>query len=72
MQLYRAVGLVLATKEAMWDELKDRLKKERGSLVAYGWRDEEYLEDVSRRRFDALVERYKGYVLSLAVIINSF
>ncbi len=65
MQLYRAVGLVLATKEAMWDELKERLKRERGSLAEYGWRDEEFLEDVSRRKFDALVERYKGYVSNI-------
>lgn len=62
MQLYRAVGLVLATKEAMWEELKERLKREQGSLAAYGWQDEGFLEDVSRRKFDALVERYKGYV----------
>ncbi|KAI0785068.1 hypothetical protein C8Q75DRAFT_343810 [Abortiporus biennis] len=60
MQLYRAVGVVLAVKEAMWDELKQKLKDEKGSLQAYGWDDQGYLEDVSRQKFDALVERYKG------------
>ncbi|KAI0079642.1 hypothetical protein K474DRAFT_1617498 [Panus rudis PR-1116 ss-1] len=59
MQLYRAVGNVLAVREAMWDELIDQTMNDRAALDGFGW---EHDDDVfvNRQKFDALVERYKG------------
>ncbi|PSR76683.1 hypothetical protein PHLCEN_2v8280 [Hermanssonia centrifuga] len=65
MQLHRAVSMVLATREAMWEELKERIDHNRESLKAYGWEPSDFDEvgnkerGVSRQKFDALVERYK-------------
>ena len=65
MQLYRAAGTVYALKEAMWDELRERIESreredEREELTAlHGWEDSDFSVDASRKIFDRLVERYK-------------
>lgn len=60
MHLYQAVHMVLAMKEAMWDELEKRVNRRDPTLVLYGWEPGDYELDVSRERFDALIERYRG------------
>ncbi|KAI0094360.1 hypothetical protein BDY19DRAFT_912415 [Irpex rosettiformis] len=65
MQLKRSVALVLSAKEAMWEELKERIEErerenEREELIAlYGWEDSDLSGDAPRKIFDRLVERYK-------------
>ena len=65
MQLKRSVALVLSAKEAMWDELRERIESreredEREELTAlHGWEDSDFSVDASRKIFDRLVERYK-------------
>ncbi|CAL1703739.1 unnamed protein product [Somion occarium] len=60
MQLYRAAGLVFATKEAMWDELAKLVEKEDALLKLYGWRDEDFPNlQLNRKRFETLYQRYK-------------
>lgn len=60
LHMYRAVGLVYAAKEAMWDELKALMSRGPDSLAEYGWDESEYNEEASRERFDAMFERYKA------------
>ena len=60
MHLYQAVRTVLAMKEAMWDELKKRVEARDPSLSLYGWEVEDYNTVVSREKFEALLERYRG------------
>lgn len=60
MHLYQAVHMVLAMKEAMWDELKERVDARDPSLTLYGWEEDDYDLHASRKRFDALLERYRG------------
>ncbi|TCD65656.1 hypothetical protein EIP91_002329 [Steccherinum ochraceum] len=60
MHLYRAVGTVLALREAMWEELSNIIKKEPDSLQIHGWDASDFKDDRSRLKFDALIDRYKG------------
>ncbi|KAH8099373.1 S-adenosyl-L-methionine-dependent methyltransferase [Cristinia sonorae] len=60
MHLYRGVGSVLATREAMWDELMELIKNEPETLEAHGWEAGDFTDAVARPKFDALVDRYKG------------
>jgi len=64
MQLYRSYQSVLACQEAMWEELKDRIRNKKDELVAFGWEDDEELEELqSRKKFEKLIERYESYVV---------
>ena len=63
MHLYQAVNMVLSVREAMWDELKKRVDERDPELARYGWKEKDFDEVISRDKFDALVERYRGYVL---------
>lgn len=62
MQLYSSYQLVLACQEAMWEELKDRIRNRREELVRFGWDDDEELEELSesRKKFEKLIERYQS------------
>lgn len=71
IQLRRAVAMVLAAREAMWEELKDIIERDKELLMrVYGWQHADFDEDMSRQIFDALVERYKEYVFFLLVDKN--
>ena len=60
MHLYRAYQSVLACEEALWEEMKDRLRNRREELTPFGWDDDEELEELqNRKRFERLIERYK-------------
>jgi len=59
MHLYQAYQHVLASREAMWEELRDRLRNKNETLKPFGWEDDEELElHNSRQKFDLLIERY--------------
>ncbi|KAI8990481.1 hypothetical protein BD414DRAFT_535785 [Trametes punicea] len=60
MHLYRAVTSVLATKEAMWEELEARVAARDPELVRFGWREEDYNERASRARFELAVDQYQS------------
>lgn len=62
MQLYSSYQSVLACQEAMWEELKDRIRNRREELGHFGWDDDEELEEFpeSRKKFEKLIERYKS------------
>jgi hypothetical protein len=61
MQLYRACRGVLACQEAMWEELKDRIRFRKEELLPFGWEDDEELEELqSRKKFEKLIERYRS------------
>jgi len=60
MHLYRAMGTVMAIKEAMWDELVEIVKKNSDSLMVHGWDATDFQDGMVRPKFDALFERYKG------------
>ncbi|KAG7099625.1 hypothetical protein E1B28_001453 [Marasmius oreades] len=60
MHLYRSYSLVLACQEAIWEELKDRLRNRKDELKPYGWDDDEELEELhNRKKFERLIERYQ-------------
>ncbi|EMD41936.1 hypothetical protein CERSUDRAFT_90526 [Gelatoporia subvermispora B] len=59
MQLYRAAMVVFATKEAMWEELAEKVVKRDLSLRQYGWGDNDYHVESSRRKFESLMVSYK-------------
>ncbi|EKM61303.1 uncharacterized protein PHACADRAFT_84271 [Phanerochaete carnosa HHB-10118-sp] len=59
-QLRRAVGQVLAVKEAMWEELKEKIEKDGHALLAYGWEPADFDPESSRHKFDAMLEQYKN------------
>lgn len=63
MQLYFSYQCVLACQDAMWEELKDRIRNRREELVRFGWDDDEELEELSesRKKFEKLIERYQSY-----------
>jgi hypothetical protein len=69
LQLKRSVDLILSAKEAMWDELWERIENrerthERRELTdLYGWEECDFQIDVARRIFNRLVNRYKESVL---------
>jgi hypothetical protein len=61
MQLYYSYQGVLGCQEAMWEELKDRLRNRKESLIEFGWEADEELEELEgRKRFERLVERYRS------------
>lgn len=61
MHLYFSYQGVLACQEAMWEELKDRLRNRKDELKPFGWEDDEELEELhNRKRFERLIERYRG------------
>ncbi|RXW24009.1 hypothetical protein EST38_g1831 [Candolleomyces aberdarensis] len=63
MHLYRSYQTVLACQEAMWEELKDRIRNRREELAPYGWEDDDELGELkNRKRFEKLIERFKRYV----------
>lgn len=71
MQLYRAAGLVFATKEAMWDELAKLVEKEDALLKLYGWRDEDFPNlQLNRKRFETLYQRYKESALPMCSLVS--
>ncbi|KAL0569499.1 hypothetical protein V5O48_012467 [Marasmius crinis-equi] len=60
MHLYRSYNLVLACQEAIWEELKDRLRNRKDELKPFGWEDDEELEELQgRKKFERLIERYR-------------
>ena len=61
MHLYRNYQAVLACQEAMWEELKDRIRNRRDELLLFGWDDDEELEELqSRKKYERLLERYRS------------
>ncbi|KAF8913138.1 S-adenosyl-L-methionine-dependent methyltransferase [Gymnopilus junonius] len=61
MHLYRNYQAVLACQEAMWEELKDRIRNRGEELLPFGWDDDEELEELqSRKKFERLLERYRS------------
>lgn len=61
MHLYRNFQAVLACQEAMWEELKDRIRNKKDELMSFGWDDDEELEELqSRKKFERLIERYRS------------
>lgn len=61
MHLYRNFQAVLACQEAMWEELKDRIRNKKDDLMSFGWDDDEELEELqSRKKFERLIERYRS------------
>ncbi|KAF4622885.1 hypothetical protein D9613_002243 [Agrocybe pediades] len=61
MHLYRSYQVVLACQEAMWEELKDRIRNRKHELQPFGWDDDEELEELqSRKKFELLMDRYKA------------
>lgn len=64
MHLYRSYQTVLACQEAMWEELKDRIRNRREDLAPYGWEDDDELGELkNRKRFEKLIERFKRYAM---------
>ncbi|KAK7058419.1 hypothetical protein VNI00_002053 [Paramarasmius palmivorus] len=60
MHLYRSYNLVLGCQEALWEELKDRLRNRKDELKPFGWEDDEELEELqNRKKFERLIERYR-------------
>ncbi len=62
MHLYRTYQFVLACQEAMWEELKDRIRNRKHELLPFGWDDDEELEELqSRKKFEKLIERFQKW-----------
>lgn len=61
MHLLKSYRTILASQEALWDELKDRLRNRREELKPFGWDDEEAFESEfqHRKKFEMLVSRYQ-------------
>ncbi|KAL1757302.1 hypothetical protein FB107DRAFT_209688, partial [Schizophyllum commune] len=52
---------VLGCQEAMWDELKYRIRNKSESLAPYGWDDDEDFEEThNRHKFETLIQRYQS------------
>ena len=60
MTLWQAYLGVRGCQEAMWEELRKRVEAGDRELGVYGWEEGDYDVEVSRERFDALLERYRG------------
>ncbi|KAK0465575.1 uncharacterized protein EV420DRAFT_1514980 [Desarmillaria tabescens] len=61
MHLYRSYQSVLACREALWEELNDRLRNRKDELKPFGWEDDEDWEGLqTRRKFEILIERYES------------
>ena len=68
MQLYYSYQSVLGCQEAMWEELKDRIRNRKEELIEYGWEDDDDLDDLQgRRKFELLLERYRTWVAILSI-----
>lgn len=68
MQLFRALGLVMSVKEAMWEELCERVAKAgegRRLREECGWEDADFAEGALREKFEGWVERYRRWVFFL-------
>jgi hypothetical protein len=66
--LYRASEGVLACQEAMWEQLKDRVRNRPTELKELGWDDDDELEEmVARKKFETLVQRYRECVFTLTI-----
>ena len=67
MELQRAVTMVLGLKEAMWEELKEKINKDQESLKnEHGWEDSDFDAELgnrdygaSRQKFDSMLQQYK-------------
>lgn len=63
MHLYRTYNIVLGCQEALWEELKDRIRNRKCELEPFGWEDEDEFEEVqNRKKFERLLERYRKCV----------
>ncbi|KAF5368561.1 hypothetical protein D9758_002245 [Tetrapyrgos nigripes] len=72
MHLYRSFQFILASQEALWEELKDRLRNRRDELETYGWEDdEEFEEPQNRKKFEELLERYRTDMFQRVSLWNS-
>ncbi|THV07518.1 S-adenosyl-L-methionine-dependent methyltransferase [Dendrothele bispora CBS 962.96] len=72
MHLYRSFQAVLACQEALWEELKDRLRNRREELEPYGWEDdEEFEEPQNRNKFEQILERYRTDMFQRVALWNS-
>ncbi|KAI5835965.1 hypothetical protein K523DRAFT_343927 [Schizophyllum commune Tattone D] len=61
MQLHCSYRYVLGCQEAMWDELKYRIRNKSESLAPYGWDDDEDFEEThNRHKFETLIQRYQS------------
>ncbi|KAF9041753.1 hypothetical protein BDZ89DRAFT_1100020 [Hymenopellis radicata] len=61
MHLYRSYTIVLACREPLWEELKDRLRNRRDELRPFGWEDDDDFEETqNRKKFEKLIERYQN------------
>ncbi|KAE9398462.1 hypothetical protein BT96DRAFT_965928 [Gymnopus androsaceus JB14] len=61
MHLYRTYNIVLGCQEALWEELKDRIRNRKCELEPFGWEDEDEFEEVqNRKKFERLLERYRN------------
>lgn len=72
MQLFRALGLVMSVKEAMWDELCERVGKaaeERRLREECGWEDADFAESALREKFEGWVERYRRWACPLLLTL---
>jgi len=70
MHLYRSYQSVLACQEAMWEELKDRIRNRKHELLPFGWDDDEELEELqNRKKFERLVERYRRSVDATNIVL---
>lgn len=59
LHFYRAFQGVLACREAMYEELKDRIRNKESQLKSLGWDDDEELGELQGRlKFERLCERY--------------
>ncbi|KAJ3829833.1 hypothetical protein F5880DRAFT_1519593 [Lentinula raphanica] len=61
MHLHRAYNYVLGCQDALWEELKDRIRNRQEELAPFGWEDEEEFEEVqNRKKFERLLDRYRS------------
>ncbi|KAF5388526.1 hypothetical protein D9757_004671 [Collybiopsis confluens] len=61
MHLFRSYSYVLGCQEALWEELKDRIRNRKQELEPFGWEDEEEFEEVqNRKKFEKLLKRYQS------------
>lgn len=50
----------------MWEELKDWVRNKGDRLKDLGWDDDDTLEPNTRRKYEALLERYQEWVCKMA------
>ena len=60
MHLQLAVARVYGAREAMWEELKTKVARGDRTLLKYGWKLSDYSEGISRKKFNALWERFRA------------